>query len=96
MSPQDLSKIRCKKPLKTISSPIGAMITTVKKTNRSEKTFSGERSESRFKKASGNGKIESMIIFNSLDIITIPKESINEKIKVFFEIGLILKLSVSL
>ena len=40
MSPQDFSKIRCKNPLKTISSPIGAMITTVKKTNRSEKMLS--------------------------------------------------------
>tara|TARA_B000000475_G_C15751290_1_gene347071 strand:+ start:415 stop:624 length:210 start_codon:yes stop_codon:yes gene_type:complete len=68
----------------------------VKKTNRSEKMFFGERRESRFRKASGNGKIESMIIFNSLDIITTPKESINEKMKVFLEIGLILKLSASL
>ena len=58
--------------------------------------LSGERRESRFRKASGNGKIESMIIFNSLDIITTPNESINEKMKVFLEIGLILKLSASL
>ena len=79
MSPQDLSRNRCKKPLNTISSPIGAITTTVKKTKTKEKVLSGDKSESRFRKASGKGKIESMIIFNSLDIRTTPKESIKEK-----------------
>ena len=78
ISLQDVSKKRCKKPRKTISSPIGATITTVKNTKIREKGFSGDKRESRFRKESGRGNIESIIIFNSLEIKTTPNESAKE------------------
>ncbi len=75
---------------------MGATITTVKKTKIREKGFSGDRKESRFRKESGIGKIESIIIFNSLEIKTTPNERAKEKRRVFFETDLNLKLSVNL
>ena len=58
--------------------------------------MSGDKSESSFRNESGKGKIESIMIFSSLEIKTTPKDRAIEKNRTLFETILNLKLSFRL
>ena len=58
--------------------------------------LSGDKSESSFKNESGIGNIKSIMMFNSLETKTTPKDSIKERYRIFLETALSLKLSTKL